>query len=59
VSKSGDETFMRIEETQAALRKSIDKAKELASLSERLIRRHRDEVNKDEANKAEPPNPAS
>jgi hypothetical protein len=44
VSKSSDETFGKIEETQAALRESIEKAKALASESERLIRQHRDEM---------------
>jgi hypothetical protein len=53
VSGPGDETFIRIEETQAALRDSIEKAKELASKSERLIRQHRDETIP-----ATPPNPA-
>lgn len=47
-----DETLIRIEETQAALRDSIERAKELAEESDRLLRRHRKEVVK-------PPNPAS
>jgi hypothetical protein len=41
VTKPGDETFTEIEETQAALRDSIAKAKKLAEESERLIRRRR------------------
>jgi hypothetical protein len=53
VSKPDDETFIQIEETQAALRDSIEKAKELATSSERLIRKHRDEPVA-----APPPNPA-
>ena len=39
-----EETLIRIEETQAALRGCIEKARELAEDSERLIRRHRTEV---------------
>ena len=50
--KKVDETLIRIEETQAALRDSIERAKELAEESDRLLRRHRKEVVK-------PPNPAS
>jgi hypothetical protein len=44
VTGTGDEPWDRIEATQASLRKSIEKAKELASQSERLIRRHRAEA---------------
>ena len=53
-SKAGDEGFIRIEETQAALRDSIEQAKALASKSERLIRRYREEKIE-----AKPPNPAA
>ena len=52
VTRAGDETFIQIQETQAALRESIDKAKDLAAKSEILIRKHRDET------EAKPPNPA-
>ena len=38
-----DETLVRLEETRAALRDSIEKTKELAADSERLLRRHRAE----------------
>jgi transposase-like protein len=50
---SKDETLIRIEETQSALRRSIEQARALAEDSERLVRKHRDE-------KAalKPPNPA-
>ncbi len=48
-----EDTLIRIEETQTALRGCIEKAKELAEDSERLIRRHRAE-----AVKAKPENPA-
>lgn len=50
--RTKDETLIQIEQTQAALRDSIDKAKELADQSERLIQKHREEI-------AKPPNPAS
>jgi hypothetical protein len=49
---SRDSTLIQIEQAQAALRDSIDKARELADESERLIRKHREEI-------AKPPNPAS
>ena len=45
--KAGGESFIRIEETQAALRDSIEQAKALASKSDRLIRRHREEKMED------------
>lgn len=54
MSDEGDETFGKIEETQAALRDSIEKAKALASRSEELIRRHRRETREPEAG---PPGP--
>jgi hypothetical protein len=50
--KPSEETFIQIEETQAALRDSIEKARALAEESERLVRKHRKET-------AKPPNPAS
>ena len=53
MSKPSDDTLGKIEETQAALRDSIEEAKALASQSERLIRQHRDETTE-----AKPPNPA-
>lgn len=40
--KPNEETFILIEETQAALRDSIEKARELAEESERLVRKHRE-----------------
>lgn len=42
--KAQSETLDRIEETQAALRDSIENAKQLAAQSDRLIKRHRDEM---------------
>jgi hypothetical protein len=53
VTKTTDDHFASIEQTQAALRDSIEKAKALALESERLIRPRREEEPK-----AEPPNPA-
>ena len=50
---ANDDDFDRIEETQAALRDSIEQAKALARESERLIRQRRDE-----GLEAKPPNPA-
>jgi hypothetical protein len=50
--KVPDQTLLQIEETQAALRVSIEKAKALADDSARLLSRHRGEIAKDE-----PPNP--
>jgi hypothetical protein len=52
--KVPDETLIQIEETQAALRDSIEQAKRLADQSARLISKHRDEIATNE-----PPNPAS
>jgi len=40
--KPSEETLITIEETQAALRDSIEKARELAEESERLVRKHRE-----------------
>jgi len=51
--KPPDETLIKIEETQAALRDSIEQAKKLADDSAKLIKKHRNEIAKDE-----PPNPA-
>ena len=48
--RPNDEKLLQIEQNQAALRKSIEKTKELAADSDRLIRRHRHEP--------KPPNPA-
>ncbi len=45
-----DEKLLEIEQNQAALRKSIEKTKELAADSDRLIRQHREDP--------KPPNPA-
>jgi hypothetical protein len=53
VTKANDDSFIQIEETQAALRESIEKARALAEESERLIRRQRDE-----APRPRPPDPA-
>ena len=39
-----DETLIQIEETQAALRDSIERAKELADQSAELVRKHRQEL---------------
>jgi hypothetical protein len=58
-SDPDEDGFGRIEETQAALRASIEKAKSLASESERLIRQYREEAReREESKQAEPPNPA-
>jgi hypothetical protein len=43
MTQASDDNFSEIEETQAALRDSIEKAKALARESDRLIRRRRDE----------------
>ncbi len=52
VTETDDDDFASIEQTQAALRDSIEQAKALALESERLIRAKREEP------RAEPPNPA-
>ena len=49
--KPVDDTLIQIEDTQAALRGCIEKAKELADDSERLIRQHKAEI------EAKPENP--
>ena len=51
--KSAEDTIIQIEETQAALRDCIKRAKDLVDNSDRLLRRHKEEVIK-----AEPENPA-
>ncbi len=40
----GEKTLTEIEETQAALRESIETAKNLADQSDRLIKKHRKEM---------------
>lgn len=47
-----DQTLIQIEETQAALRDSIERAKALAEESARIVRKHREEA-------VRPPNPQS
>jgi hypothetical protein len=42
-----EESIFQIEATQAALRESIEKARQLADESERLVRKHREEIAKD------------
>lgn len=51
--KRVEETLIKVEETQAALRDCIEQAKGLAERSDRLIRKHRAEIAE-----PEPPNPA-
>ena len=55
MTQASDDDFSGIEETQAALRDSIEQAKALALESERLIRPRREEGPEAEP---EPPNPA-
>ena len=43
VKSLGNETLIQIEETQSALRYSIEQAKALAEESERLVQQHRAE----------------
>jgi hypothetical protein len=50
MSRAAEATFAAIEETQARLRESIDRAKALARESDRLIRRHRRERQKPASN---------
>ena len=47
-----DETLVQIEETQRALRRSIEETKELADQSERLIKRHRKALGEDEPSRS-------
>ena len=51
--KLPNDVLIQVEETQAALRDSIEETKKLAAESDRLIRRHRDETAA-----PRPPNPA-
>lgn len=46
MSRAAEAAFTAIEETQAMLRDSIERAKELARETDRLIRRHRREQRK-------------
>ena len=48
--RPNEEKLLEIERSQAALRKSIEKTKELAADSDRLLKQHRHEP--------KPPNPA-
>jgi hypothetical protein len=43
-SKSSDDPLKEIENTQAELRKSIEKSRELAAKSQRLLDKHRQEL---------------
>ncbi len=47
VAAKGEKTLDKIEETQAALRESIESARKLAEQSDRLIRQHRKEMDKE------------
>lgn len=47
VAGKGEKTLTEIEETQAALRESIETAKNLADQSDRLIKKHRKEMKED------------
>lgn len=44
MSDKDDKTLNEIEQTQEALRESIEEAKKLAEKSERLLKRHRKQV---------------
>lgn len=46
MNKKSEATLNEIEQTQAALRDSIEQAKDLADKSDRLIKKHRKEVEK-------------
>ena len=46
MSDKDKKTLDAIEQTQAALRMSIEQAKDLAAKSERLIKKHRKQVEK-------------
>lgn len=46
MSDKDDKTLNAIEETQAALRESIEEAKDLADKSDRLIKKHRQALKK-------------
>lgn len=43
-NKVTDDALTQLEETQDALRKSIEESKQLAAESERLVKRHRREL---------------
>jgi uncharacterized coiled-coil DUF342 family protein len=45
VPDKDDPTLDEIEETQAALRESIEEAKKLAEKSDRLLKKHRKRIN--------------
>jgi hypothetical protein len=47
VSDKDDKTLNEIEQTQEALRESIEEAKMLAEKSERLLKMHRKQVKRD------------
>lgn len=47
--KPADDTLRQIEETQVALRESIESAKDLAAQSEHLIQRHRKEIQEEDS----------
>jgi hypothetical protein len=47
VPDKDDKTLAQIEQTQEALRESIEEAKKLAEKSDRLLKKHRKEVEKD------------
>jgi hypothetical protein len=51
-TKKMTETLVEIEEAQAGLRDSIERARDLAEETDRLVHKHRREA-------AKPPNPAS
>jgi hypothetical protein len=48
VFERGDKTLEQIEQTEAALRESIEQAKTLAEKSERLLKKHREDLAKGE-----------
>ena len=45
---NADKTLNQIDETQAALRESIEQAKSLAEKSDTLLKKHRKEIKGDE-----------
>jgi hypothetical protein len=49
VTEKPDETLTSIEETQAALRESIETAKQLAEKSDFLLRKHKRKIEQDAA----------
>lgn len=52
MDKKSEQTLSDIEETQAALRESIEQAKDLAEKSEELIQRHKKELDKKDSPKS-------